>query len=225
MPSTGEGGNRERLKQFLVEVEGAQVDIRGLVDSDHRIALQESLPQNAWATDFRDAEGYVLAPENVEAAMRLGCGIERASVASICSEMVAVARYLAAIRLASVRIGLRLPVSSVRLSKFVTSSRDGVLRLDRERLILALLQAAGLSGRNAATVATEVDRVGIELSSLPDDQIVHGKDALKILGIQFRALGAPDLTDVSPILWATFRRDKLSEFPVLSEVVDFLTKG
>lgn len=64
-----------------------------------------------------------------------------------------------------------------------------------------------------------------EVSSIPILKVVNGKDCMRLLTIQFRALGASDLVDVAPLLWTSFRCDKLSEFPVLSEIVVFLAKA
>jgi hypothetical protein len=225
MPEVGEGGNRERLKNFLQQVASEPAEIRGLIDADQAVFIPEALPSNAWATDLRDVEGYVLAAENVDAALRLGCGIERVAATSVIGSMNEVARTLAAIRLVSERLGLKLPVSSARLNRYVRSTRDGALSLNRRGLISGLMQAAGVTLRRTDVVVEAVEAAESDVSSIPLNQALHGKDCMRLLTLQFRGLGVSDITDVTPLLWTSFRRGRLEEFPVLSDVVAFLTKA
>jgi len=195
------------------------------LDADQHPFIDEALPSNAWLTDLRDAEGYVLTEENVDVVLRLGCGIERVSARSIIGSMQNIAKYLAAVRLASYSLELRLPVSEVKLGRYISSTRDGVLRLNERKLLDALLTAAGISLRQLDTMARAVSSAIVEISSTRLDQVVHGKDCIKLLTIQFRALGASDVVDAGPLLWSSFKRERVAEFPVLNEVVNFLIKA
>jgi hypothetical protein len=207
----------------LVESDG--YEIRGLLDADQGRLIGEEIPSNAWLTDLRDAESYVLDVENVEAALRLGCGIERGVVEPIVNSAFSVACYLAAVRLASHRLALHLPVSNSRLNRYVRSTSAGVLTLDKSGYLSALLQSAGvgLGQLGAATEAVSAARA--DLKSTPRREIVHGKDCVKLLTIQFRALGASSLRDAGPLLWSSFKREKHNEYPALQEIVGYLARS
>jgi|SRR5215475_2679368 len=219
-----EGGNRQRLIEFLRLVEREPHEIRGLLDADDADYVGETLPSNAWRTDLRDIEGYVLAEENVETALRLGCRVERGSAGLLLLETQRIAQRLAAVRLVSRRLGLRLPVSNTKLSKFVSVSDDGSLILNENELISTLLHRAGISRRQTSTIVELIPTALGEIQGKPPEFSVQGKDCMKLLTLQFKALGATDNIggDVTPLLWSTFRREKLGEFPVLAEVVRYL---
>ena len=223
MPDVGEGGNRERLKQFLLQVASAGYDICGLLDADQGPLTGEEIPSNAWLTDFRDAEGYVMAPENVSAALRLGCGIVRGSAEPLLNSMLEIARYLAAVRLASYRLAMRLPVSKSRLSGSLTATPAGMLTLDKTKYLSALLQSAKVSLLQLGTLQQAIEVAMTELLLRPRREVVHGKDCIRLITFQFRALGASNLQDAGPLLWSSFERERLSEFPTLQQVVEFLT--
>jgi len=48
---------------------------------------------------------------------------------------------------------------------------------------------------------------------------------MKILTLQFKALGSREVADAAPVLWSSFKREKLTEYPVLNDIVTFLTKA
>jgi hypothetical protein len=225
MPEVDEGGNRERLKRFLLQVESSDAEIRGLLDADHSVLIPEAVPSNVWLTDLRDAEGYVLAEENVDAALRLGCGIERVPASSIIASMQEVCKTLSAIRLASEQAGLRLPVSTVQLNRHVRVSSEGTPTLNQVALLRGLMQRAGISLREYEGIASLVTTAAEQVATFPVGQTLHGKDCFKVLDLQFRALGAPADVNVGAMLWSSFQRERLSDFPALSEVSRYLTKA
>lgn len=218
------GGNRERLKKFLLAVLGTTVDIRGLIDSDHAILEKEEMPSNAWVTDFRDAEGYVLGHGNIDVALRVGFGIERAEAKSVHSSMRECALYFAALRVVSRDLDLCLPVSDLKFSKFVKSTREGKLTVDRGKLATSLLQAAGVSLARLAEIEEAVIEREQHVRDYPAEMVCHGKDCMKLLSIQFKALGAEEHADVAPVIWATFRRESLENYPNLAAASRYLTK-
>jgi len=217
------GGNRERLKQFLIEVEKHPADIRGLIDADNGRMLNEEFPRNAWVTDLRDAEGYILGRDNIEAALRLGFGIDRGDIETIVSSLHLAARFLAAVRIASVHLGLQLPVSEMRLSRYIKADRNGVVAVDDGGILSTLCQSASISLRRLGEIQESVESALQELLTSPAEHVVHGKDCTKILTVQFVGLGAAGSIDVAPALWSSFNRDKLPDFPELMNVVNYLS--
>jgi hypothetical protein len=218
-----EGGNRARLKHFLVEVANSGFEIKGLLDADHGRLLGETLPPNSWTTDLRDAEGYVLAPENIDAALRLGCGIERVEADTVRSHMELIALRLAGFRLASEFLTLELPLSDLKLVRYVAGTPEGALTLDEVKLRRVLLNKAGVPLSRESDFIAGMESAARVISAQPSDQVIHGKDCMKLLNIQFKALGC-DVNDVGALLWSSFRRERIGDFPVLSEVVEYMTK-
>jgi hypothetical protein len=222
VPEVEEGGNRERLRLFLVEVLPAGYEIRGLIDADQAALIDEAIPANAWITDLRDAEGYVLGEENVDMALRLGCGIEGVSASALLKSTSGVALFLAATRLVSHRDHLRLPVSRSRYKGYIRATTGGLLTLNRKSYLGALLQSAGISLSERDNIDQKVSQTMDEIAAVPIENIRHGKDCTRLLTLQFRALGAEDVTDVAPLLWSSFRKESLSQFPVLREILEFM---
>jgi len=225
LPEVDLGGNRERLKVFLQQVVSQPANIRGLIDTDHATFIEEAFPPNAWMTDLRDIEGYVLSEENVDAALRLGYGIDRVAAVNVLASTHEVGATLASIRLGSEKLGLKLPVSSANLSRCSKATRNGQITLDVQRLLQSLLQAAGISLGRLPEVTTEVAVARELIATFPIEQVIHGKDCMKILTLQFKALGSREVADAAPVLWSSFKREKLTEYPVLNDIVTFLTKA
>jgi len=222
VPYVDEGGNRERLRLFLAEVAPAGYEIRGLLDADQAALTGESIPPNAWITDLRDAEGYVLGEENVDIALRLGCGIEGVAASALINSTSEVAVFLAAVRLVSQREALRLPVSRSRFKGYIRATSTGMLVLDRSAYLRALLQSADVNLRELNRIDLKISETVEEISDISIEKIRHGKDCMRLLTVQFRALGASELADVAPLLWSSFRVDRLSQFPVLREILSFM---
>jgi len=225
LPNVQEGGNRERLRLFLTAVVSAGYDIRGLLDADHAALIEEAIPSNAWVTDLRDAEGYVLGEEKVAAALRLGCGIDGVSASALLEYTSEVAVFLAATRLVSHREGLKLPVSRSRFKGYIRATSGGSVMLDRRGYLGALLQSANISLRERAAIDEKISAAIEEISAIPIEKVRHGKDCMRLLTIQFQALGANEVADAAPLLWSSFRTESLSQFPVLQEIVKFVRKA
>lgn len=226
--SVTEGGERERVLTFLDSVEREGINVRGLVDADlarfgDASTPSNACPSNAWLTDLRDLEAYVLSEENVRTALQLGFGRDASLSPAIHSSMVTVGRYVAATRLASQSLGLDLPFSAQRWTRYVTADRFGVVRLDEAGFLRSLVQSSGNSLQILDALEELIGKYTTNLASLDDGEVVHGKDAFALLGKQFGAVGA-NATDVSPVLWTTFRKDELARFPTLRAVTNYLRR-
>jgi hypothetical protein len=222
LPDVEEGGNRERVKKFLSIIESYGYDIRGLIDADQGRLTGETVPANAWLTDLRDMEGYILGVENIDTALRLGCGIMNGKADEIFNSTLDAAMYLAAVRLASYRLGLKLPVSKSELKGCATATSVGMINLNKKRCLSSLLQSAKINLGKLQTIEDAVTETLAELTIQHRIEVVHGKDCMKLLTRQFRGMGASKLTDAAPLLWATFRRERMTDFPVLQQIIEYL---
>ncbi|MCG8918778.1 hypothetical protein L6E12_23645 [Actinokineospora sp. PR83] len=222
MADVDQGGNRQRLIDFLRTVEDAQVQIRGLIDLDHGKFVEETYPVNSWVTDYRDMEGYVLGVSNIEKALKLGYGIEMVDAHKVFNAMCVVAKYLTAVRLSSQLNSWRLPVSEINLRKYVKADSQGGISIDKEKIIKALLQAAEISLTRMTKVVNTIQETIQNIDAEDPVFVCHGKDAMKLLSVQFKALGVPNVSDVSPIIWTTFDPISLRALPNLNQAVAFL---
>ncbi|WP_433215688.1 hypothetical protein ACQP00_06320 [Dactylosporangium sp. CS-047395] len=220
----GEGGERSRLLKFLRTIEAESVDVHGLVDADSdplSAAARGAMPSNAWVTDLRDLESYVLSVNNIRTALQLGFARDPALAPAIFASMAVEARWLAALRLTSEVAGLRLPVSEQKWLRHAKFDSLGTVVLDRKKILTSLLQSAGLSLKGLDDVILQIQKTQDEISDFTDREVLHGKDALALLTLQLREIGC-NVVDVGPVLWTTFRHDYVSEFPNLSQVVSYL---
>lgn len=225
VPNTGEGGERQRLVEFLNVVSTEAPKIRGLVDADsYRLIEQPGLlPMNAWLTDYRDLEAYVLALENVQTGLQLGYGQDATVAPEIFDSMVRVARRVAVLRLVSENLDLDLPISAHKWLRYVRCNRFGIIDLDEDGVISSLLQAAHVSLARKDEIAAYWTELFRALTTVDNRDIIHGKDAMALLTRQFRSLGVVT-DDVTPVLWTTFRREYVREHSILIEVVEFLRR-
>jgi hypothetical protein len=230
IPDVRTGGNRQRLVKFMHEVWDKCPRIRALMDSDASSLALQSLrlasftpPPSTWITDFRDLESYVLDQGRVRDCLQLGYGKDGAVADTLYTSMIATARRVAALRLVSEGLAIRLPVSAYRWIRHVSFDSSGEIGFETATVITSLLQSAGTSLSRKDEILEMVNKVHSELRLLDDREVIHGKDALTLLTRQFKALGI-DTPDVSPTLWATFRQEDVAAFPVLAEVVAFLRR-
>jgi hypothetical protein len=230
IPDIQMGGNRQRIVKFMHEVWDKCPRIRALMDSDASSLVLQSLrlasftpPPNTWTTDFRDLESYVLDQSKIRDCLQLGYGKDGAVADALYTSMITTARRVAALRLVSEALAIRLPVSAYRWIRHVSFDSSGAIGFETATVISSLLQSAGISLSRKGEILEMVNRVQDELSLLGDREVVHGKDALILLTRQFKALGIAT-PDVSPTLWATFRQEDVAAFPVLAEVVAFLRR-
>jgi len=130
---------------------------------------------------------------------------------------------LAGFRLASEFLTLELPLSDLKLVRYVAGTPEGALTLDEVKLRRVLLNKAGVPLSRESDFIAGMESAARVISAQPSDQVIHGKDCMKLLNIQFKALGC-DVNDVGALLWSSFRRERIGDFPVLSEVVEYMTK-
>lgn len=223
IPDVTDGGERSRLLALLRAVEAESIALRGLIDADsHRLGGgTEPMPSNVWLTDLRDLESYVISVENIKTALQLGFARDSALGPGIYSSMVTEARWLAAIRLASVLSNLKLPVSEQKWLRYASCDRYGVVQLDHVRVLRLLIQSAYQSLRILDELIGQVQKLQENLAAYEDRDVVHGKDAVALVTIQFKAIGC-NLSHAGPILWSTFRSEHVGEFPILTEIVAYL---
>jgi hypothetical protein len=224
-PEVSKGGNRARVLSLLKKVEDHNLNIRGLVDADHLRLIDgwESLPSNAWVTDYRDLEAYVLDPSNIDTAMRAGCGILSADPDTVYVSAARAARYLAAVRVTSAIDHLDLPVSAGRWLRHIGCDGSGALTVREEPLLRALLQHAAVSLARLDEIKDAIAEHAERLSAVPDQQVIHGKDFSTLFTKQLAALGVR-IDSASRILLATFPRETHAH-SVLAEIQDYLGGG
>jgi hypothetical protein len=223
VPDVEEGGNKERLLTFLRSIDGKAETIRGLIDADADHLRPEKLPipSNVWVTDWRSLESYVLTVECLDAALRLGCGIDSIKAEDLFPVIVSIARRVSAIRFVSESDNLQLPVSAYKWIKYVKSRPRGGVALDLRGMLTALMQSAGVGLSRLDAIERAVSEAEQTFAEAHDLHVVHGKDFMKILGIQLKAADV-EIDDAGRLLWTTFRRENVALYPVLSEVVSFL---
>ncbi|GAA3213897.1 hypothetical protein [Actinocorallia longicatena] len=226
IPDCPTGGNRSRLLKFLSQVQGEAADIRGLVDadSDRLKDVIPTYPDNVWVTDWRSIESYVMTEECLDAALRLGGSIDSIDAKSALRNVMVVARWLAAVRFASESNDFRLSVSEAKWAKYIKCQPGGTLTVDQESIIVSLCQKAGISLAKASldSVVGAIKEAEERLAKLDDLHVVHGKDFMKILTILLDRFTV-NVDDAGRLLWPAFQRERLSEYPALAEVVEYLT--
>jgi len=224
MPDVVEGGNRARVIAFLSAVEKEGHQIRGFIDADAAAISgnDEPLPGNVWLTDVRDLEGYVIGVDNLKATLQVGFARDGSLAEPMYASMVQLARWLSAVRAVSVTQGLRLPVSEGRWFRYVSVDRPfGAVSVDKDRVLRQLLQAAGRSLSQLDQLRTDVTVIEAEQATLPDSLVIHGRDAMRILTEQLRALNV-DVPDIAPTMWMTFKKEGYEQYPNLKSAVEFL---
>jgi len=217
------GGNRGRLLNFLTMVASEEADIRGLVDADfdRLFGVAGDAPPNAWLTDHRDLESYVLAVENFDAAIRGGCGLVGPSAADMFASMADAALFLASVRVVSLRQSLKLPISKGTWIRHVKCADGKVVEVKRQPLATGLLQAAGHSLKVREKFLTDVERTAEELAAHAPRDVLHGKDCMLILTKQLSSTTV-EVDDAGRLVRGTFQRNRLHEFATLAAVVEYL---
>ncbi len=212
-----EGGNRARVLSLARQVENAGVSIRGLVDADNDWLIPAPLPRNVWKTDGRDFESYFLSRD---CFVKLGAvaGLDGAASDELLGRVLAIGRELGALRVVSVRQRLELPFQKTRLNRSLHASKS-TLALDISRYVTTLLQNAKLSVEDVGSICAAVGDVLKEFATAPDVMLVSGKDALTIVDVALRALRCKVTAEALPM---TFERSMVSDYAVLSEVVEYL---
>ena len=219
IPGVREGGNRARVLSLARQVEDAGASIQGLVDADNDWIIPADLPGNVWKTDGRDLESYFLR-RDCFTKLGVAAGLDGSASEELLEKVMSIGRELGALRIVSVREGLELPFQKTAnvLRRSVQASRN-TLDLDISRYVTTLLQNAGMNVREVPSVCVAVRDVLKELATAPGIVLVSGKDALRIVDVALRALRC---RVTSRALLGTFERSMVSDYEVLSDVVDYL---
>lgn len=221
LPAVGEGGERERLIEFAKQVNSSPAQILIFADADFDRILKRQLPNNVILTDFRDLEGYVLTKDCIDKAAKVGVSSERISAEHLLGQVIALGRELAIIRLCSSLHNLRFSFQKTRLGNFIFVNSDG-LQVRRDGYLKALLQNSGLSLKELPTVEQQIRATGALYPGTADLELIHGKDAFRLIDEAFRALGlAKDVG--GRLMWCSFERDFAKNHQNLMKVIQFLT--
>ena len=223
MPGHAHGGERARLLAFAAIVEPEQVQIRFLADADTDRLRGRRMPSNVWLTDTRDMEGYLLREECFEKMLRLGLEDESVDPRRLLEQILSIGRWLGILRLTSDDEGLNLPFQRTDMWRSLSCSRGQTdLTMDRERYISALLQNAGRNQRELGQITTRTDDKARQLAEVPDHELIHGKDMTILLEKALQAHGV-HREDAIRILRTSFERLLVSDYPVLGEVLAYLS--
>lgn len=222
IPGSSVGGNKARLIAFARAVEAEGLNILCFVDADTDRLSNITHPSNVVLTDFRDMEGYWLRESCLEKVIMLALTEPKFNARNMLSRILSIGRILAALRLVSDEQGLQLPFQKTNPLKSLSCSPGEMnLEFDLERYTGHLLQKAGLSLSERDRLVASVERKLEAIESIPDLELVHGKDAIHLLeNILFANGVARD--DAFRILATSFERTYTSEHPNLMKVVDFL---
>jgi hypothetical protein len=214
-----EGGERGRLLAFAEWMVRSEAQLRCFADADWDRLLGRGTPANVWLTDKRDLEGYTLREECLEKVLRLGMATERLDARALLAAVLRAAREVGIMRVLSVRQNLRLPFQKTDLWRHVVATGGAVSV--RPSYLRALVQNAGIGlGRLVGIQADMVD-LATELAEVPNDQLVHGKDAFCMLEGVFAEHGAKR-GEGSRMMWTSFERVYMDNGSALSAAYQYL---
>jgi len=214
------GGERGRICHFAELLGGVSVRIRMFADADWDRVLRRSVPSRVWLTDKRDLEGYVLREECLDKVLSLGLNTEKITASKILKAVRQHGRRLGATRLMSETELLDLPFQKTDVAKYLTVDATGVL-LDFQGFLRALLQNAGVRLVRLGELQNRVDVVEASYAKIPDDQMIHGKDAVAIIAVALSKF-ALDQKEITRLLWTSFECGFVEPGSVLETVVAFL---
>ena len=221
LPGMAEGGRRGRLLAFAARVVDDPSAIRFLADADLSRIRDAAVPRNVWLTDLRDLEGYVFRGECVDKALTLGAGADGVDASELVSNVSRLARRLAALRSLSARTGLKFPFQELDLARYVSVKRANV-EVDFDQVLRVLVQNIGLSLSRFDDLMNEWTEEEAALKDVPDNQLIHGKDVMCLLSEVLFSHGV-SRKDAPKLVWTSFERRLVGDYPVLVEVVASLS--
>lgn len=220
LPAVETGGERGRLLHFAQLVAARSERIRFFADADWDRVLGRSVPPAVWLTDHRDLEGYVLRIECVDKVLCLGVANTRVAAADILTWVTDHGRRFGLIRLMSELDSLELPFQKTAKKKYITFTR-GHLTVEYERYLSALLQNAGVSLARLGDISSRLAEVERVFTSVPDSELIHGKDAMCILEVVLSECGAAE-EEGTRLLWTSFEPVLVEPGSTLATVCGFL---
>jgi hypothetical protein len=120
---------------------------------------------------------------------------------------------------------LQLPFQKTDLRKSLSCSLgDMNLEFDLVRYVGHLLQKANRSLKEKNAIIGSVEAKLRSIESVPDLELIQGKDGLSLLEKILVANGVGQ-GDAVRILSASFERSYVAEYPNLRKVVEFLSAG
>jgi len=220
-----DGGNRGRLIRLAELALDRVKSIRCLADADWDRILGRDVPSNVWLTDDRDMEGYLLREDCLNKVLRVGLGLENVDAGVFRRRIVEVGRLAAALRLTSMEQELALPFQRTEVGSYVDCTSVDSITVRWRAFIQALLQNAGIRLSRLDDLETAWRLKVDELAGVEDRQLVHGKDVVSVLREVFLRLCGVSRDDCPRMLWLSFERDMVRDYPTLRAVEAFLTTG
>src|SRR4051812_17444555 len=221
IPNVAVGGNRARVLTFARMTAGEAVDISFFVDADQARLRPEDIPDNVWLTDGRDLERYVLRLDCLVKVWQLGLAATDVDVERILEQTEELCRETAALRLVSHDEDCRLAFQSTALGRYVQVDGEHMVTLDLDAYVQTLLQNSGISLRRREEIRAKAE---VELEALRDianEQLVHGKDAFAVIAEVLVGHGV-SRDDAARLMWTSFERAMLADYPGLQQVVAYL---
>lgn len=215
-----EGGDRARVLALAALVAAEQVNIRGLVDADHDRIDPVPIPENVWLTDLRDLEAYCLRSDCVNKIFQLGANTDGVDAVAVLNQIFDAGRVISAMRLVSRREGLRLPFRGTEVSRYVIATKTG-LTFDAETHLRVLLQKAQIEVGRWHEISAAVVAATEELKLLAAGDVVHGKDAVRLLAEILLRYGVAR-QDAERLLFMSFERHMADSHANLVAVLDYL---
>lgn len=183
------GGERGRLVWAATQLATTSIAqrLQFFADADFDRLLQRTNPSNMILTDGRDLESYCFLGNCCDHV----CGVVRPgdpNLHTVFKQLVtALARPLGILRLSSERHDLALPFRRTLekgLGRFVLANGTS-FKLDIDAVIRSLLQNAGRSLPDLEEVKRQYEEEFATANSVPDNQIVHGKDLARVVSWKF----------------------------------------
>jgi hypothetical protein len=214
-----EGGERGRLLAFAEWMVRSEAQLKCFADADWDRLFGRGAPANVWLTDKRDLEGYTLREECLEKVLRLGMATERLDARALLATVLRAAREVGILRVLSVRQDLRLPFQKTDLWKHLVVT-GGTVSV-RPSYLRALMQNAGIGLGRLAGIQADMVSLATELAEVPNDQLVHGKDAFCMLERVLAECGAKR-GEGSRMMWTSFERVFVDNGSALSAAYQYL---
>lgn len=221
IPNSSTGGNRQRLitAHGWLTKEAVADRFRTVIDRDSPLEDDIQLP-GLHLTDGRDLESAVLGVDNYDATVCMALGIDALSAEELKSKVDETALLVAAVREVSIQRGWRLPVSKGAWVKHVRV-RGGEISFDLRKACTGLLQAASVSLEVLEELLTATSEIVETLRRMPLERVVHGKDAIRIVGRYSNANGGP--SDVQAMFLSSATGLISAPTPLLQNLIEFAT--
>lgn len=214
----GERGRLMALARFLLEHSVATIRI--FADADYDAFLDVPPVEGVILTDGRDLEGYFLTVEGLDKFLRLGLHRADISAESLLGAIHQHGRKLGVLRLASLRHGWQLPFQDTPLRRYINA--DGAtIEIQYDALVQTLLQNAGYTLREKATLLAQTSELAGRLSHVRDADLTHGKDAVAMLAEVCHSCEVPREA-AERMLWTSFERQFGAQYPRLHSATAFL---